>query len=345
MKLAVALAIVYVVWGSTYLAIAVADRTLPPLLMLAVRFALAGRAPLRVVRVARRRRGGRGRAGASGCAAAIVGGAAPLRRHRRSRVGRAAGRLRAHGSPRRERPALHGAARPHVLRRPAVARRARRDRDRACSASRSSSARARTSTRVGAAVLLVAAFAWAAGSAYARVAPLPSAPFLSAAMQMLCAAAFLAVAGVATGELGRCTPRRSRPARSLRSRFLIVFGSIVAFTAYGWLLQSGTSSVLVSTYAYVNPAVAVFLGWLFVGETVGGREIAAGAVILASVGMLVLARTPDGREESPLLPETVRSVPSAQGGAGASDPAGAAPRGNSPHGALSRFHPRATVAG
>ena len=66
----------------------------------------------------------------------------------------------------------------------------------------------------------------------------------------------------------------------------------MAYTAYGWLLQSGTSSVVVSTYAYVNPAIAVVLGWLFAGETVGGREIAAGAVILSSVGMLVLARAP-----------------------------------------------------
>jgi hypothetical protein len=85
----------------------------------------------------------------------------------------------------------------------------------------------------------------------------------------------------------------------------VVFGSIVAFTAYGWLLQSGASSVLVSTYAYVNPAVAVLLGWLFVGETVAGRELAAGAVILASVGMLVLARPSRAHEEAPLLPETV----------------------------------------
>jgi hypothetical protein len=63
--------------------------------------------------------------------------------------------------------------------------------------------------------------------------------------------------------------------------------------------------VLVSTYAYVNPAVAVLLGWLFAGEAVGGRELAAGAIVVASVGMLVLARNPHGREEAELLPETV----------------------------------------
>jgi hypothetical protein len=79
----------------------------------------------------------------------------------------------------------------------------------------------------------------------------------------------------------------------------------VAFTAYGWLLRSGAPSVLVSTYAYVNPAVAVLLGWAFAGEVVGGRELAAGAIVVASVGMLVLARGPQGREEAQPLPETV----------------------------------------
>ena len=114
---------------------------------------------------------------------------------------------------------------------------------------------------VGAAVILAAAFAWAAGSAYGRVAPLPKAPFLSAAMQMLCAAALLAVAGAAMGEVGHVHPAAISAGSAAAFGFLVVFGSIVAFTAYGWLLRSGAPSVLVSTYAYVNPAVAVLLGW------------------------------------------------------------------------------------
>jgi drug/metabolite transporter (DMT)-like permease len=87
--------------------------------------------------------------------------------------------------------------------------------------------------------------------------------------------------------------------------FLVVFGSIVAFTAYGWLLRSGAPSVLVSTYAYVNPAVAVLLGWAFAGETLSGRQLAAGAVVVASVGMLVLAREPHSHDRVEPLPETV----------------------------------------
>ena len=148
---------------------------------------------------------------------------------------------------------------------------------------------------VGAAVLLTGAFAWAAGSAYARVAPLPSASVLSTAMQMLCGAALLAVAGVASGELSQVHPSAISADSLGAFAYLIVIGSIGAYTAYSWLLQSGMSSVVVSTYAYVNPAIAVVLGWLFVGETVGGREIAAGGVIVASVGMLLLAREPRAR--------------------------------------------------
>src|SRR5439155_22418085 len=124
---------------------------------------------------------------------------------------------------------------------------------------------------VGAAVSLAAAFAWAAGSAYGRVAPLRQAPFLSAAMEMLCAAALLGVAGAVMGEVGRVHPAAISGGSVAAFAFLVVFGSIVAFTAYGWLLRSGAPSVLVSTYAYVNPAVAVLLGWALAGEALSGR--------------------------------------------------------------------------
>jgi drug/metabolite transporter (DMT)-like permease len=116
-------------------------------------------------------------------------------------------------------------------------------------------------------------------------------------MQMLCAAALLAVAGAGMGELGRVHPAAISAGSTAAFAFLVVFGSIVAFTAYGWLLRSGAPSVLVTTYAYVNPAVAVGLGWAFAGEAVGGRELAAGAVIVASVGMLVAARAPERRRK------------------------------------------------
>jgi drug/metabolite transporter (DMT)-like permease len=161
---------------------------------------------------------------------------------------------------------------------------------------------------VGAGVILVAALAWASGSAYGRVAPLPKAPFLSAAMQMLCAAALLAATGAATGEVGQVHPAAISGGSATAFVYLVVFGSIIAFTAYGWLLRSGAPSVLVSTYAYVNPAVAVLLGWAFAGEAVGGRELAAGAIVVASVGMLVLARKPSARDTSERSRERGRRV-------------------------------------
>jgi drug/metabolite transporter (DMT)-like permease len=302
-KIAIALLIVYVVWGSTYLAIAVADRTLPPLLMLAVRFALAGgllyawsawRGDIRTARPGRR----------EWIAAAVVGGLLLFVdtggiAWAEQRVSSGLTALLVAAVPlfaalldrtffgiRLSLGGIAGIATGLLGVALLVGQSAHID-------------------PVGAAVILGAAFAWAAGSAYARVAPLPSAPFLSAAMQMLCAAVFLAVAGAAMGELGRVHPAAISADSVAAFGFLVVFGSIVAFTAYGWLLQSGTSSVLVSTYAYVNPAVAVLLGWLLAGETVAGRELAAGAVILASVGMLILARPLRAHEEAPLLPETV----------------------------------------
>jgi drug/metabolite transporter (DMT)-like permease len=294
-RVAIALATVYVVWGSTYLAIAVADRTLPPLLMLAVRFGIAGALlygwSLWRGDVARTKPGRR-----EWLAAAIVG--ALLLFVETGSVAWAEQRV-ASGLT-----ALLVASVPLFT--------ALLDRT-VFGVRLSLGALAGIATGlfgvvllvgpsahidpVGAAVLLAGAFSWAAGSAYARVAPLPSAPFLSTAMQMLCGAALLAVAGVATGELGQVHPSAVSLGSLGAFAYLIVIGSIGAYTAYGWLLRSGTSSVLVSTYAYVNPAIAVGLGWLFAGEAVGGREIAAGAVILASVGMLLVGRTPRAREE------------------------------------------------
>jgi drug/metabolite transporter (DMT)-like permease len=300
-KIAAALGIVYVVWGSTYLAIAVADRTLPPLLMLAARFALAGgllyawsawRGDVASARPGRR----------EWAAAAIVGGlllfvdtGGVAWAEQRLASGLTALLIatvplftavfdRTFFGVRLSLGALAGIAAGLLGVALLVGQSGHVD-------------------PVGAAVILAAALAWAAGSAYGRVAPLPKPPFLSAAMQMLCAAAFLAVTGTVMGEVGRVHPAAISAGSAAAFGFLVVFGSIVAFTAYGWLLRSGAPSVLVSTYAYVNPAVAVLLGWALAGEAVEGRELAAGAVIVASVGMLVLAREP--HEEAEPTPETL----------------------------------------
>jgi drug/metabolite transporter (DMT)-like permease len=287
MKLAVALGIVYVVWGSTYLAIAVADRSLPPFLMLSVRFLLAGALmwawSARRGDVAAERPGRR-----QWAAAAVVGGALLVL----DTGGVAWAELRISSGT----AALLIASVPLFM---AIL-------DRTFFGIRLTLGGAAgiatgllgvgilvgpsgNIDALGSAVLLLASFAWAAGSAYARIAPLPRSPFVSAAMQMLCAGVMLGVVGIARGErihLGGIS------AASLAAvAFLVVFGSLIAFTAYGWLLKHAPTTLL-STYAYVNPAVAVFLGWAFAGEHVGGREVSAGLVILSSVAMLVFAREP-----------------------------------------------------
>jgi len=282
-KRAGALGIVYVVWGSTYLAIAVADRTLPPFLMLSVRFLVAGALlwGWSVLRgeVAAERPGLR-----QWRAAAIVGGALLVL----DTGGVAWAELRVSSGI----AALIVASVPLFM---AIL-------DRACFGRRIPLGAALGIATgllgvgllvgpsghvdpVGGVVLLAASFAWAAGSAYARVAPLPRAPFVSASMQMLCAGAMLAVVGLARGERISSVSTGSL----LAVGFLVLFGSLVAFTAYGWLLAN-VPTPLLSTYAYVNPGVAVFLGWALAGERVGGRELAAGLVILASVAMIMLAR-------------------------------------------------------
>jgi drug/metabolite transporter (DMT)-like permease len=137
--------------------------------------------------------------------------------------------------------------------------------------------------RVGALVAILAAFAWAAGSLYSRGAPLPQRPLVSAGLAALCGGALLAIASVAGGELGDARVT----AESLGAvAYLVVVGTLIGFTAYVWLLRAAPVS-LVSTYAYVNPIVAVVLGAFFLGEEITGRMLAAGAVIVVSVALIV----------------------------------------------------------
>jgi drug/metabolite transporter (DMT)-like permease len=148
---------------------------------------------------------------------------------------------------------------------------------------------------VGVPVALFSAACWATGSLYSRRAALPSRPLVSTAMQMLAAGAMLGVLGIATGELGQFHPSRVTLGSVVALAYLIVFGSLVAFSAYVWLLQNARIS-LIATYAYVNPVVAVFLGWAFLGEPVTPTTALAGLVIVVAVALIVTARR---REPAP----------------------------------------------
>jgi drug/metabolite transporter (DMT)-like permease len=139
-------------------------------------------------------------------------------------------------------------------------------------------------------VLMLSPIAWSHGSLFsARAAHLPHRPLVATSLQMLIAAVVLAVIGGLTGELGTFHPAAISTASLLALTYLIVIGSMLAFNAYAWLLRNAPLS-LIGTYAYVNPVVAVALGALFLAEPISLRTVVAAAVILAAVAMIVTAR-------------------------------------------------------
>lgn len=149
---------------------------------------------------------------------------------------------------------------------------------------------------IGAGVLMIGSLSWAVGSLYSKKAPRASSPTLNAGMQMLGGGAALAIASLASGEIGQFHPRAVTLGSAAALGYLIVFGSLIGYTAYLYLLAH-TTPAKASTYAYVNPVVAVFLGWAILGEAVTPRTILAAAVILASVA-LISARGGAGRTTS-----------------------------------------------
>jgi drug/metabolite transporter (DMT)-like permease len=287
-----ALATVYLVWGSTYLAIRVTDRAMPPLLMSSVRFLIAGAAlyafasrgrarPTRrewvaaaIVGAALLLVGNGGVAWAetkldSGFAALIVA-IIPLYVALMDRLffGRRLSRAAVIGL-------VVGFAGVALLVRPGGG------------------------NNVGVALILVATTsAWAAGSLYARGAPLPSSPLLAASMQMLAASVFLGVAGLVGGEANDIHRDSFAGKPLIAFAYLVLVGSLIAFSAYAWLLKNVRISV-VATYAFVNPVVAVALGTLFLDETIGWSTVVAGGAIVLAVVLIVTGgqRYPEDDEE------------------------------------------------
>jgi drug/metabolite transporter (DMT)-like permease len=142
---------------------------------------------------------------------------------------------------------------------------------------------------LGAAALTFAAFAWAIGSLYNRGAQLPASPMLGTGMEMLAGGAGLLILGTLTGEWSRLD-LAAITARSLWGLlYLIVFGSWVGFAAYVWLLRVAPTT-LVSTYAYVNPLVAIFMGNWLAAEPLTARILIAGAIIVGSVALITLTQ-------------------------------------------------------
>ena len=282
-----ALGTVYLLWGSTYLGIKYSIATIPPLLMGSVRFLVAGGILYAIA--ARTGDAGNDRLGARQWLAALVIGAALL-------VGGNGGVILAEQYVPTGVVALLVATAPLWM---AII-------DRIAFGRRlpplvivglvigfggvafliGSPGSGRISL-FGVALALAAPLCWASGSVFTRHVRLPIRPLVAASMEMLTAGVLFGVASVITGELGRLHP--FSPTSIVALAYLIVFGSLIGFSTYVWLLRSAPLS-LVSTYAYVNPVVAVILGTIFLSEPISLRTVIAGGIIIAAVALIVVAR-------------------------------------------------------
>lgn len=148
-----------------------------------------------------------------------------------------------------------------------------------------------TINTLGALVAVLGAGSWAAGSLYSRDAPLPKGPLVSAGLASLAGGLLLAGAALVSGEIASFHPSQVSGESWFGEIYLIVMGSFVGLTAYVWLLKNAPIS-LVATYAYVNPVVAMLIGWAFLSETFSPMIILAGGAIIAAVVLIVSAPAP-----------------------------------------------------
>jgi drug/metabolite transporter (DMT)-like permease len=285
-----AFAAVYIVWGSTYLAIRYAVATIPPFFMVAARFVVSGAILYAWARARGSPRPTRREWRDAAIAGALmlgVGNGSVSWAEQRVPSGLAA-LLAAvvplwmvlldwagpHGRRPRQRVMLGvavGLAGLFVLVNP-----------------RASSTAAGSGVDLGAAIVLIlSSLGWAAGSVYNRYGERPHSAVMSTGMQMLAGSVLLLAIGVVIGEPARLHVDQISAASWIGWIYLVTFGSLVGFTAYIYLLRA-VSPAKASTYAYVNPLVAVFLGWAIAGEPVTARTLLAAAIILAGVAMITM---------------------------------------------------------
>jgi drug/metabolite transporter (DMT)-like permease len=287
-----ALGVVYVIWGSTYLAIRIMVEDVPPLLGAGVRFLVAGAAVLaflaarrRSVRVSRRALGSAALVGilllAGGNGVVTV-----AERHVPSGLA-----------------ALLVASVPLWV----VIMRVTVDRDRIQRATLAGVAvgfcglgllllpgsRPADASTVGVILVLIAACSWATGSFLSPRLALPRDPLLSTGWQMVFGGAVLLVGALLAGEPSRLHLAQTSAKSLLALVYLVTAGSWVAFSAYAWLLQNVPISK-VATYAYVNPLVAVLLGWAVLGEQLGIGTLAGAGLVVASVAAIVTRESAPG---------------------------------------------------
>jgi drug/metabolite transporter (DMT)-like permease len=152
---------------------------------------------------------------------------------------------------------------------------------------------------IGMSILLVSSFLWSAGSLYSRAAKHAASPFLTAAQQMICGGLLLLLAGIVTGETRHFHPGSLSILSIASFAYLVIIGAVVGYTAYIWLLRH-CDPAKVATYAYVNPVVAVLLGAAFAGETLTMRTLIAAGLIIGSVALVITAQQLRARVGPPI---------------------------------------------
>lgn len=295
----------YLIWGSTYLAIRVAIETLPPFLMAGVRFLVAGLLLLAWVRIRRAPRPAPGewrRAWITGGLLLLGGNGAVVWAEQWIPSGLVALLVASvplwmvlvdWGWGRGARPTaglLAGMAWGLVGVGLLVAGQGMGPRG--------------AQGLVAAIAVLLGSVSWAVGSIVSRYAPPATSPQGATARQMVAGGVLLLGAGLLAGEAGRLDPSGVSARSLVALGYLVVFGSLVAFSAYVWLLRASTPA-RVSTYAYVNPAVALFLGWALAGEPLGPRTLVASAIVLSAV-MIITRRSGPGPTPGTGAPEPAR---------------------------------------
>jgi drug/metabolite transporter (DMT)-like permease len=151
---------------------------------------------------------------------------------------------------------------------------------------------------IGLLILVGASLSWSIGSLYARRAALPSNALLATSMEMLAGGALMMISGLLLGQGAQIRFDQISVLSLSALGYLVVFGSLIGFTAYVWLLKV-TTPARVSTYAFVNPVVAVFLGWVFAGEELSLRVLTAAAVIIIAVMLITLNQATRSSQTAP----------------------------------------------
>jgi len=143
---------------------------------------------------------------------------------------------------------------------------------------------------IGIAAVIFGAFSWAAGSIYGLKSAVPKSSIQTAAMQMISGSLSLLLVGLIRGEWSRFDPSAVSANSVFGVTYLIIFGSLIGFTAYSWLLKNAQPS-MVATYAYVNPVIAVLLGWGIAGESLSAQMLIGAFVVVVSVALITANKT------------------------------------------------------